>query len=77
MTKKLTISVPDDVAEFLEKQGNVSGYLTSLARWHQRRERGLQQLREAGFDITPEGVEIMRGKVAEARARIAAKRVGR
>jgi hypothetical protein len=74
VTKKLTISVPDDVAEFLETKDNVSGYLTSLARWHQRRELGLRQLRDAGFEPTPEGVEIMRGRLASARARVAASR---
>lgn len=77
MTRKITISVPDDVADFLDKQDNVSGYLTSLARWHQRRELGLQQLRDAGFEPTAEGVEIMRGKLIAARARVAAKRTAR
>jgi hypothetical protein len=77
MTKKITISVPDDVAEFLEQQDNVSGYLTSLARWHQRRELGLRQLREAGFDVTAEGMDQMRAKLAVARAKVAARDAAR
>ena len=71
MTKKITISVPDDVAAYLETQNNVSGYLTSLARWHQRREQGLRQLRDAGIEPTREGVDAMRAKLATARANLA------
>jgi hypothetical protein len=73
MTKKITISVPDDVAAFLEQQENVSGYLTALARRDLRRQIGLKQLADAGFNLTPEGVERMRAKFADARARVAAK----
>jgi hypothetical protein len=74
MTRKLTISVPDDVADHLDRVENVSGYLTTLARRDMRRQVGLQQLKDAGFTPTAQGVEAMRAKVASARARIAAKR---
>ena len=70
MTKKITISVPDDVAARLDKVDNVSAYLTALARRDLRRETGLQQLSEAGFEISPEGVDR-----ARARLRAAANRV--
>jgi hypothetical protein len=74
MTRKLTISVPDDVADHLDRVENVSGYLTALARRDMRREVGLRQLKDAGFAPTAQGVETMRARVAAARARIAAKR---
>jgi len=40
MTKKITISVPDDVAARLDKVDNVSAYLTALARRDLRAQVG-------------------------------------
>lgn len=74
MTKKITISVPDDVAAYLEHVDNVSGYLANLARRDQRKAVGLQQLADAGYHPTPEGVDRMRQRFAEARSRINARR---
>ena len=48
MTKRITISVPDDVAEHLEGVGSrrVSGYVTDAIRQVVRREAQLRQLDE-------------------------------
>jgi hypothetical protein len=76
MTRKITISVPDDVAARLDQVDNVSAYLTALARRDLRRETGLEQLREAGFDISPEGVDRARARLRAAASRVAASRQG-
>ncbi|MFI5952452.1 hypothetical protein [Cryptosporangium sp. NPDC051539] len=49
MTKRITISVPDDVAAHLEGVGprHISGYVTDAIRHHVRREEQLRQLDEA------------------------------
>ncbi|GAA0232569.1 hypothetical protein [Cryptosporangium japonicum] len=48
MTKRITISVPDDVAAHLEGVGarRVSGYVTDAIRHAARREEQLRQLDE-------------------------------
>ena len=48
MTKRITISVPDDVAAHLESVGarRVSGYVTDAIRQLARREEQLRQLEE-------------------------------
>jgi hypothetical protein len=74
MTKKITISVPDDVAARLDKVDNVSAYLTALARRDLRRETGLRQLSEAGFDISSEGVDRARAQLRAAANRVSAGR---
>lgn len=75
MTKKITISIPDAVAAYLEENvENVSGYFAELAKRDQRRAIGLQQLSDAGYHPTDEGVERMRRRLAEARQKIDARR---
>jgi hypothetical protein len=56
MTKKIAISVPDDVAERLEREPNVSAFVTEAVRRQMVGERTVQILRSAGFDITDEGL---------------------
>ncbi|TQS44664.1 hypothetical protein [Cryptosporangium phraense] len=48
MTKRITISVPDDVAAHLEGVGarRVSGYITDAIRHHVQREAQRRQLDE-------------------------------
>ena len=71
MTKKITISVPDDVAERLSADDieNVSAYITESVRGRMRAEQTRKVLLELGFNITDEGVERMRQRVAELNAR--------
>jgi hypothetical protein len=56
MTKKLAVSVPDDVAERLAREPNVSAYVTEAVRLRMRSEQTREMLRSAGFKITDEGV---------------------
>jgi hypothetical protein len=65
MTKKIAISVPDDVAERLSADDidNVSAYITEAVRGRMRAEQTRKVLLELGFKITDEGVERMRQRV--------------
>jgi transposase-like protein len=56
MTKKLAVSVPDDVAERLARETNVSAYVTEAVRQRMRSEQTREMLRSLGFKITDEGV---------------------
>lgn len=56
MTKKIAISVPDDVAERLARERNVSAYITDAVRRRMSAERTREALRALGFDITDEGI---------------------
>ncbi len=62
MTRKITISLPDDVADQLEGLPNVSAYITDALRQRAIADQSRQMLVDAGFDITAE-------QIAEARAR--------
>ena len=55
MTTKLSISVPDDVAEWLGTQDNVSSAITDVIRAYLAGERTDDVLRRAGFEPTDEG----------------------
>lgn len=65
MTKKIAISVPDDVAERLSADDidNVSAYITEAVRRRMRSEELRAALISQGFNITDEGVARMREKV--------------
>ncbi len=70
MTKKLSSSLPDEVAAFLEAKGNVSGYVTQLAREQmpearqERQRAGVAAFEEFLRCRTPEQVEADR-EIAE------------
>jgi 5-enolpyruvylshikimate-3-phosphate synthase len=55
MTAKRSISVPDDVAAWLDKQDNVSAAVTRAVRGQMNAARTEEMLRAAGFDITTAG----------------------
>lgn len=63
--RKLSISVPPDVAERLEQEPNASAYITQAVRDRMRLDALDAELAHAGMQITDQGV-------AEARARRAA-----
>jgi hypothetical protein len=85
MTRKLAISVPDDVAERLARESNVSAFIVESVRRRMGAESVRKALTEAGFHLTDEGIaeagrhldELragitpeVRAKAAEIRARI-------
>jgi hypothetical protein len=57
MTKKIAISVPDDVAERLARESNVSAYITESVRGRMAGERAREILNAAGFAITDDEME--------------------
>ena len=70
MTKKIAISVPDDVAARLEREPNVSAYVTESVRIRMNAEDVRRKLIAAGFDITEEGVAQAHAEMEAARAKI-------
>jgi hypothetical protein len=75
MTKKITISVPDDVAERLGAGDveNVSAYITEAVRRRIVVENTRDFLLGRGINVTDEGIERRRAQLAERRAQLAAR----
>ncbi|AGL20406.1 hypothetical protein [Actinoplanes sp. N902-109] len=74
MTKRITVSLPDDVADYLTTHANISAVVADAVR--ARMDRGATTraiLRAAGYHITEEGIarwhEKLRPPSAELRAR--------
>ncbi|HKN56383.1 MAG TPA: hypothetical protein VJX66_28085 [Amycolatopsis sp.] len=65
MTKKIAISVPDDVAERLSAEPNVSAYVTAAVRRAMRVEQTRHALESVGFEISEEGLAHWRAKLAD------------
>jgi hypothetical protein len=70
MSKRITINVPDDVAERLEKLNNVSAFVTEAIRQRMRAETTRAMLEASGFRITDEGMQKWRERLAEGRAKM-------
>jgi hypothetical protein len=70
MSKRITVNLPDDVAEHLETipEGGVSSYVTSVLRdridHEQRTAATHRMLADAGYSFTPEGLDRMRDRLA-------------
>ena len=60
MTRKLAVSVPDDVADRLSQEANVSAYVTDAVRRRMAGEKSLEMLRALGFDLTPDKMAAAR-----------------
>jgi Arc/MetJ-type ribon-helix-helix transcriptional regulator len=64
MTRRITVSLPDDVAEFLDKHPNSSAVVAEAVR--ARMERGAAAtaaLRAAGYNLTDDGITAARGQL--------------
>ncbi|WP_051799636.1 hypothetical protein [Catenuloplanes japonicus] len=70
MTKKLAISVPDDVAARLEQEPNVSAFITSAVRYRMAGERTRNALRGLGFQLDEEGIAAAGRQFDEMQQRI-------
>jgi hypothetical protein len=66
MTKRITISLPDDVAAYVERSGasNTSGYIADILRRKMRADNFRAQLAERGIVITDEDLERTRARLA-------------
>lgn len=67
MTRKLTFSLPDDIAERLDREDNVSAYVAEAIRRRMAAETPPGMLEAAGFAISDEGVRAMGEELAAAR----------
>src|SRR5882757_5141197 len=68
--KRLTISVPDDVAERVGAEDNASRFFTELARREMDREGDRRWMTERGVAFTEDGVRRAGVVLAEARERM-------
>jgi hypothetical protein len=66
MTQRVTVSLPDDVAQRLQDEPNASAYVATAIRERMNREAGHRLLAEQGFNITDEGRARARERLAEA-----------
>ena len=55
MTRKIAISVPDDVAARLEREPNVSAFVAESVRIRMAAENVRETMAAAGFALTPQG----------------------
>ena len=74
MTKRISITLPDEVARRLDQEENASAYIAEAIRLRIRREALRAVLSEAGYQITAEGKEKMRLRVHDLETRRAARR---
>jgi hypothetical protein len=70
MTKKIAISVPDDVADRLAKEPNVSAFITESVRRRMLAERVRRSMTDAGITLTDEGLANAGRKLDELQASI-------
>lgn len=69
MTKRVTITVPDDVAATLDEQPNASAYVTEAVRQRTGRHRHREAMRAVGIDPDALGGTALRQKVRDAMLR--------
>ena len=72
MTRRFSITLPDDVAEMLDEQENASAFIADALRRTRQRVDVRTWLAQRGYNITDEGVARMRERVNKKRAGIAA-----
>ncbi|HEX7744865.1 MAG TPA: hypothetical protein VF462_06350 [Micromonosporaceae bacterium] len=70
MTKKITISLPDDLAERLEREPNVSAFVAQSLRRQMAGETTREILQRLGFKITDEGLARAGERLERAQAGI-------
>jgi hypothetical protein len=74
MTQRVTVSLPDDVAERLSREDNASAYVTSALRIQMDREQTLATLASHGIEVTPDGLARARNRLETAKAKMTPER---
>lgn len=74
MSKRITVYLPDDVAERVDRSPNASAFIAAAVRGTMRREATEEALREAGIEVTPEGVAAMRERYEAGKRKLANRR---
>lgn len=70
MTKKIAISVPDDVAERLAREPNVSAYVTDSLRRRMAYEITMRTLAQMGQEPTPQQLAEAESRITDAQRRM-------
>jgi hypothetical protein len=68
MTRRFSITLPDDVAAVLDNVDNASAYIAEALRLRRHRDATRELLAAAGYHPTDEGVQRMRERLAANRA---------
>jgi Arc/MetJ-type ribon-helix-helix transcriptional regulator len=74
MTQRVTVSLPDDVAERLSREGNASAYVTAALRNQMDREETQATLAAHGIEVTAAGLARARKRLDEAKAKMTPER---
>jgi hypothetical protein len=65
MTRRITISLPDDVATYAERSGNnTSGFIADVLRRRMRTDSLRARWAELGYVVTDDDVERTRARLA-------------
>jgi hypothetical protein len=64
MTRRITISLPDDVAAFVDQHTNASGFITEVVRGRMTAEALRERLAQHGVVVTDAGVQRCREQMA-------------
>ena len=67
MTKKITVSLPDDVADRLAYERNVSSYVAEAVRRQISHERTMELLSQAGFALLDDEVDEAYSELQDAK----------
>ncbi|MFI1193564.1 hypothetical protein ACH4T9_09915 [Micromonospora sp. NPDC020750] len=70
MTKKITISLPDELAARLTEEPNASAYVAEALRRRMSGERTREVLRKTGFTVTEAGVARVHAEMEQLKAGI-------
>lgn len=68
-SRRLSITLPEDVARVLDDQPNASAYIAESLRMRTRRESAVREVSQAGYEISAQGVDRMRARLEAADAR--------
>jgi hypothetical protein len=74
MSKRVTVNLPDEIADRLSEEPNVSAFVAEAIRDRMSQERTNALLAEHGFRITEEGRARARARMTEARQRMTPER---
>jgi len=68
MTKKIAISLPDDVAERVAQEENASAFIADAVRRRMASEEARRVLRGLGFELSDETMASVQAEMDAARA---------
>jgi hypothetical protein len=70
MTRKLAISLPDAVAERLDRESNVSAYIAETLQRRIDHERTMEMLAESGYSFTDAEMDEAYSRIVAGRRQV-------